>query len=389
MTSDHTKAQIFTPIQFAGIRAENRAVMAPMVTNFATPENQISDKQITYYAERAKGGIGTIIVEASAVNAAARAFGQQVGIYGDHLISGLEKLSAAIRESGAVSLIQLHHAGPKVNTEIGLEAVSVSPVMIRKGVVPRQLTSDELLSVRGDFVRAAHRAYQAGFDGVELHAGHFYLLGASISPYTNKRQDAYGGDIYNRTRLTREIIQDVKSEIGSDFVVWVRINGCEALDPGLSMDESGQVAAIFEEAGADAIHVSAYTIPTDKSVKMKLHIPVGASPGKDTPPGPFLDFARSVKERVRIPVVAVGKLDDPKLAENALCDGKCDMVALGRQLLCDPYWVSKVRDQKEADIIHCKYCESCHRALHNGEPIICAQNLNLYGVPAYKIPHPK
>ncbi len=385
MGSDHTKMQILTPIQFAGMTAQNRAVMAPMVTNFATPENKVSDKQITYYAERAKGGIGTIIVEAAAVHAGARAFLQQVGIYGDHLIDGLEKLSGEIRASGAVSLIQLHHAGPKVNTDIGLEAVSVSTVKIREGLVPRQLTSDELLSARDDFVRAAHRAHQAGFDGVELHAAHFYLLGASISPYTNNRQDIYGGNIENRTRLTREIIQDIKSEIGSDFAVWVRINGCEALDRGLSVDESGQVAAILEAAGADAIHVSAYTIPVNKSIKTKLHISVAASPGKDTPPGPFLDYAKSVKERVRIPVVAVGKLDDPSLAESALRDGKCDMVALGRQLLCDPYWISKVRGKRETEIIHCKYCESCHRAIHKGEPIICAQNLNLHGVPAYKI----
>jgi len=288
--------------------------MAPLVTNFATPESEISDKQIACYAE---------------------------------------------------------------------------PVKIREGDMPREMTPEDLTSVRNHFVHAAQRAHQAGFAGVELHAAHFYLLGAFISPFTNKRTDAYGGDTFCRARLTRKIIQGIKSEVGSDFAVWVRMNGREALEPGLSTEESGQVAAIFEEAGADAVHVSAYTTPIDKSVNKKLYIPATSSTGKDMPPGPFLDYAKCVKARVRIPVVAVGKLDDPKLAESALSEGTCDMVALGKQLLCDPYWVSKIMDQKEGDIVHCKYCKSCHRALHRAEPIVCAQNLNLYGVPAYKISNPE
>jgi 2,4-dienoyl-CoA reductase (NADPH2) len=242
----------------------------------------------------------------------------------------------------------------------------------------------ELRKVRRDFVVASWRARRAGFDGVELHAAHFYLLSASISPFTNKRRDEYGGSIVNRSRLTRETIEDIKAELGAEFPVWVRINACEELDPGLSLEEGQQVASIIAEAGADAIHVSAYTLPINKRVTGTVRIPVGAIPLKETPPGPFLDYAAAIRRVVDIPVIAVGKLDDPVLAAGALVDGKCDMIALARQLLCDPYWAQKVDEGRDEEIVHCRYCMTCHTAQQRGEDVGCAQNLNLYGQPVYK-----
>lgn len=382
--SEAQKHRMFAPIAFGAVTSRNRIVMAPMVTNFATPDNEVTDHQVTYYAERALGGVGTIVVEASVIHQGVRAFERQVGVYDDRLLPGLSRLADAIHANGAVALMQLHHAGPKINPAIGLECVSVSPVMIREGSVPRQLSSDELRQVRRDFVAAARRARQAGFDGVELHAAHFYMLSASISPYTNRRNDEYGGSIPNRAKLTRETIENIKAELGADFALWVRINGFEAIDPGLTVAESRQVAAIFADAGADVIHVSASVLPTDRTVKPGSGLPAGGGLTKDVPPGPFLDYAGAIKEVVDIPVVAVGKLDDPSLAARALSDGTCDMVALGRQFLCDPHWVRKVQQGREEEIVHCKYCQTCHRALHNNEEIYCAQNLNLYGKPSYK-----
>ena len=375
---------MFAPITVGAVTSRNRMVMAPMVTNFATPDNEVTDHQITYYAERALGGVGTIVVEASAIHRGVRAFERQIGVYDDRLLPGLSRLTDAIHAHGAVALMQLHHAGPKIDPAIGLEPVSVSPVMVREGSVPRQLSPDELRQVRHDFVAAARRARQAGFDGVELHAAHFYLLSASISPYTNRRNDEYGGNIPNRAKLTRETIENIKAEFGSDFSVWVRINGFEAIDPGLTVTESRQVAAIFADAGADVIHVSASGLPTDQNVKTGSSLFAGGVLSKDVPPGPYLDYAGAIKEVVDIPVVAVGKLDDPFLAAQALFDGKCDMVALGRQFLCDPHWVRKVEQGREKEIVHCKYCRTCHRALHNSEEIYCVQNLHLYGEPCYK-----
>lgn len=379
-----TRALLFEPIQFGPVTARNRVVMAPLVTNFATSDNEISDRQITYYTERARGGAGTIVIEATVVDKAARAFERQVGVYDDRFLKGLSRLAGAIQAEGAKAVLQLHHAGPKINSDIGLQPVSVSPVKVREGDLPRQLTTEALGEIRRNFVAAAGRAKKAGFDAVELHAAHFYLLSASISPYTNKRSDEYGGSIDNRTRLTREIISDIRMALGADYPIWVRINGYEATEPGLRVEESRQVAAILADAGADVIHVSAYTRPVKPTADSGATLPAIGGLSKNVPPGPYLDYAKAVKEAVSIPVVAVGKLDDPALAAQALHDGKCDLVALGRQFLCDPHWPVKVQEGREDDIVHCKYCDTCHRALYEGVDIHCAQNLNLYGRPSYK-----
>ena len=364
---------LFEPLQFAAIKAKNRIVMAPMVTNFADLDDQVTAHQIDYYSERSRGGVGTIVVEAAMVGKEVRISRRQIGIYDDRFIASLSRLSNAIQDGGALALLQVCHGGPKTLLVAGTPVTSVSPIGIRKGDVPAVLTIADLVKVRSGFVDACRRAHQAGFDGVELHAAHFYLLGASISPFTNRRRDDYGGRTANRVRLTREVIQEIKTAIGPDFPVWVRINACESVVSGLSLDEGCHVASLLTEAGADAIHVSAYTLPINKKIQASMNIPVGAIPVHDTPPGPFLDYAAAVKKAIDVPVVAVAKLDDPALAAGAIADGKCDFIAMARQMLCDPCWAQKVKQQQFEKIIHCKYCMTCHTAQQRGEPIRCAQ----------------
>lgn len=380
---------LFKPVRFASVTARNRVVMAPMVTNFASPDDEVTDRLVTYYAERARGGPGTIVVEASPIRRDVRGSSRQIGSYDDRFITGLARLARAIKSEGAIALLQLMHGGPKILSTFGLRTESVSPVGVREGPVPRPLTAGELRQVRREFVVAASRARRAGFDGVELHAAHLYLLSASISPFTNRRTDSYGGSIANRTRLTREIVEDIKREPGAEYPVWVRIHACEALQPGLSLEEGQHVASILAKAGADAIHVSAYTLPINRKITAMVSIRVGAIPLKDTPSGPFLDYAAAIKRVVDVPVIAVGKLDDPVLAARALVDGKCDMVALARQLLCDPYWARKVEGGRAEEIVHCNYCMTCHTAQQRGEDVRCAQNLHMYGEPIYKPPPAK
>ena len=371
-------------MKFGSVTARNRVVMAPMVTNFASPDDEVTDRQVAFYAERARGGSGTIVVESSPVRRDVRISARQIGSYDDGFISGLARLAHAIQSEGAVALLQLVHGGPKILSSAGLRTESVSAVGIRKGDVPHMLTVTELRHVRREFVSAARRVRLAGFDGLELHAAHFYLLSASLSPFTNKRSDEYGGSIVNRARLTREIVEEIKAELGADYPIWVRINACEAVQPGLDLEEGQQIATILTEAGADAIHVSAYTLPINRKIAAMLKIRVGAIPLKDTPPGPFVDYASAIKRVVNVPVIAVGKLDDPKLAVKALVGGKCDMIALARQLLCDPYWAHKVEDGRAEEIVHCKYCMTCHTAQQRGEDLRCSQNLNLFAEPIYK-----
>jgi 2,4-dienoyl-CoA reductase-like NADH-dependent reductase (Old Yellow Enzyme family) len=368
---------LFEPVQFAATEAKNRIVMAPMVTNFADSDDNVTDRQIDYYKERSRGGVGTIVVEAAMVDRQARISKHQIGIYDDRFIVALSRLCKAIQGAGALALLQVCHGGPKTLTAAGAQTTSVSPVGVRKCDVPAVLSHEDLGQVRRRFLDACRRAHQAGFDGVELHAAHFYLLGASISPFTNHRTDVYGGSTANRTRLTREIIHDIKDSIGTDFPVWVRINACESIKPGLSLEEGCRVAGQLTESGADAVHVSAYTLPINKKIKATMNITVGAIPVLDTPPGPFLDYAAAIKEAIDVPVVAVAKLDDPGLASDAVASGKCDFIALARQMICDPYWPEKVRQRQLEKIIRCKYCMTCHTAQQQGERIRCAQNKNL------------
>jgi 2,4-dienoyl-CoA reductase-like NADH-dependent reductase (Old Yellow Enzyme family) len=374
---------LFEPITISGRSIKNRVVMAPMVTNFTHGDDTVTDRQIDYYAERARGGVGTIVVEAASIAKTVRIAKHQVGAYDDRFIPGLSKLAGAIRDAGAATLLQLCHGGPKIIAEAGLTTVSVSDVGVRTGDVPRTLTSEEFRQVRRDFVAAARRCQAAGFDGIEIHAAHFYLLSAAISPFTNQREDRYGGDIENRSRLPREVVEDIKAALGDDFSVWVRINACEKMKNGLSLEEGLQAAALISNSGADVIHVSAYATPIVKHLKTALRIPVGGGPQKDSPPGSYLPYAEAVKKAIPVPVVAVGKLDDPALSSKAIASGACDMIALGRQFLCDPYWALKVMEGREDEIVHCDYCAVCHHALTKGKEIICAQNSNLFGEPFY------
>ena len=372
--SNKSLSILFEPVQFAALEAKNRIVMAPMVTNFAGSDDTVADRQIDYYVERARGGVGTIIVEAATVDRQARISKHQIGIYADRFITGLNSLSRAIRDAGALAVLQVCHGGPKTLTAAGEQTTSVSAVGVRKADVPAVLSRKDLGSVRRQFVAACRRAQQAGFDGVELHAAHFYLLGASISPFTNRRTDVYGGSTANRTRLTREIIHDIKDDLGTDFPVGVRINACESITPGISLEEGCCVAGQLAESGADTVHVSAYTLPINKKIRAIMNITVGAIPVLATPPGPFLDYAAAVKKAIDVPVIAVAKLDDPDLAAGAVAGGKCDFIALARQMICDPCWPEKVRTGQLEKIIRCKYCMACHTAQQQGKRVRCAQN---------------
>jgi len=375
---------LLEPIRYSGRFARNRVVMAPMVTNFADKDGMVTDQLVSYYAERARGEVGTIVVEAASIGNSVCIAHRQIGAYDDRFIPGLSRLADAIRDGGAVALVQLCHGGPKILTAVGLNTVSVSAVGVRTGDIPRALSIEEFSQVRRDFVSAARRTKAAGFDGVEIHAAHFYLLSAAISPFTNHRSDQYGGSIENRTRLPREVVADIKAAMGNGFSVWVRINACEKMENGLSLEDGVQAAARLSDAGADVIHVSAYATPVAKHAESVLRIPVGGGPQKDSPPGAYLPYAGTVKKTVPVPVVAVGKLDDPEISNTAISDKTCDMIALGRQFLCDPYWVLKIKEGREGDIVHCDYCAACHQALTRGKEIICAKNSNLFGKPSYR-----
>ncbi|MCL6635781.1 MAG: NADH:flavin oxidoreductase [Peptococcaceae bacterium] len=361
---------LFSPFQLGGMTLKNRIVLAPTTTCFATPDAGVTDKLIGYYEERARGGAALLIVEPGVVSPRGKLFERSMGIYDDAAVAPLSRLTEAVKKHGAAVFIQLCHAGPKARARfVGGEVLAPSGIPIYNGEPARELSREEIRSVAEDFLKAAGRAVRAGFDGVEIHAAHMYLLSSFLSPLTNFRTDEYGQTTAGRARIVTEIISGIKKEFGESLLVGVRFNGKE-LDRGIDTPEAVELGRMFEKAGADYVHVSAYTVPVP-ALENVAAVPATSIAGDDWPMGCFIEHAGAVKQAVSVPVIGVGKLDDPAVAEEALASGGCDLVALGRALIADPEWPDKVRSGVPP--VKCLYCGTCLSSLRDGE-MVCAVN---------------
>jgi len=343
--------KLFEPLSIGEMRLRNRIVMPPMVTSFGSSDGHVTEHAIGYYEERAKGGVGLIIVEATCVDSPiGKLSPYQLVIDDDSFIPGLSDLARAIQEHGAKSAIQLHHAGGNTSSAVtGLQPVGPSAVPLQEKDLPRELTLEEISEVTQRFARAAGRAKKAGFDGVEIHAAHGYLISQFLSSAFNKRQDDYGGSLANRARLLLEIIAATKEVVGQSYPVWCRVNGREyGIQGGITVEETQSVAQMVEEAGAVAVHVSAFALGADPR-----NLPPAAQPR-----GALVRFAEAVKSVVSIPVITVGRID-PLLGERILTEGRADLIAIGRGLLADPYLPQKAAAGRLEDIAPCIACGTC------------------------------
>jgi len=364
-------AVLFTPANIGKLKLKNRMLMPPMCTNLADPfDNSVTQEMVDYYATRASGGIALIVVEFAAVRKDGLALLPQLGIYSDRHIPGLARLSEAIKQHGCISCIQIHHAGRQTYPEItGSRPVAPSAIpMPGQTTIPRELETEEVRELVGCFVAAAKRAKVAGFDCVEIHGAHGYLVSQFLSPDTNRRNDAYGGDLLGRTRFAVEIVQGIKTECGKDFPVTFRINGDDFVGSGLKIDECVRICKILENAGVDAISVSAGRYEDLSHCLMPSYYKKGY----------LLHLAETVKRNVRVPVIAVGRINNPDLAVQVLRDGKADVVALGRALIADPEFPKKVQQGRLEEIRHCVACNTCIGArVFNNLPIRCAINVDV------------
>ena len=356
---------LFEPITIGRLELKNRLVMAPMGTGYASPQGEVTDRLLSYYEERARGGVGLVIVEATCVEfPVAWMLLGQVRADDDHFLPGLKELAEGVHRQGAAVFIQLCHGGRVAKSRVhGVQPVAPSPLAVPGGEVPRELKAGEMPSVVRGFVQAALRAQKAGFDGIEVHAAHAYLLNNFLSPATNQRQDSYGGDLKGRARLLLEVLEGIRRAVGAGFVISCRINGAEyGLSQGITPQDSQALAPMIEAAGADVIHVSAfgYAHPV-----MRASTPIQ--------PGFELPLAQGVKEQVRIPVIAVGRIT-PELAEKAILEGQADLISLARALLADPYLPNKVSLGREEDIRPCINCIKCRDGVVAGKPVFCAVN---------------
>lgn len=340
--------KLFEQGRIGSLELKNRLVMPPMATNFASKDGTVTDRQIAYYEERAKGGVGLVIVEVSCVDSpVGKGMARQICIDDDKFIPGLRGLAKAIKRHGAAAAIQLHHAGRQTSSKItGHQPVAPSPIPGSDGVQPKPLTLKAIEELIARFTEAAERAKKAGFDGVELHGAHGYLISQFLSPLSNHRQDAYGGSVQNRARFLLDIIKAARSKVGKDYPLWCRLSAMEISADGITPEETQIVAKLAEKAGVDAIHVSAHQVGPARRPPMAQ------------PPCNFVPWAQAIKEVVSVPIIAVSRIP-PELAEDVIRDGKADFVSIGRQLLVDPYLPQKVQWGKIEDIRPCIYCLTC------------------------------
>lgn len=347
--------QLAKPLQIGNLSCKNRIVLPPMVTWAAHDDGRVSDYTLSHY--NSFRDVGLIIVEATVVSPEGRLSAKQIGAFKDEHVPGLKNLAATIHASGAMAAIQLHHAGGQTNLENthGLQLVAPSPIS-RGQIVPRELSKEDILRIQDDFVSAAKRVVEAGFDAIELHAAHGYLISQFLSPALNLRQDEYGGDLNNRARFVLEVVHKVMAAVGDKCLVYLRLGAADGIENGLTLAEGCQVAAWLAEAGVEMLHISAG---------------VGGTPQvgqEDSEWSRTLQLAGQVKSTLDIPIIGVGGITRPEQAERALTAGLADMIAVGKALLADPLWASKTLGLEQAAI---NYCVACPRCGHFKHPFTC------------------
>ncbi|MBE0480350.1 MAG: FAD-dependent oxidoreductase [Dehalococcoidia bacterium] len=355
------------------MRTRNRIVMGPMVRNYATEDGFVTGQLVDHYTTHARGGAGLIIVEATFVDPAGRGFHRQLGIHSDRCLPGLNRLAEAIKEWGARAAIQLHHAGRQTSPEVtGMQVVAPSSVPCPVSMsIPRELTTQDVMELVETFARAALRARTAGFDAVELHGAHGYIVSQFLSQNTNRRVDKYGGDLDGRATFAVEILQKIKALAGKDFPVIVRINGEDLVEFGLEAEESQQLAVRLQRAGADALDISAGTY--ECLLNPRITSPFGMAPTY-APRGELVTYAEHVKRVVGIPVITVGSIT-PEMGEEIIEKGKADFIAIGRNLLVDPELPHKVARGEVERIRPCIRCnEMCIGRLFDGLEVRCTVN---------------
>ena len=361
-------SHIFSPFTVQRMTTKNRIVMTPMGTNFGEHSGEMSFLHINYYEQRAKGGVGLLTVENASVYSPQGSNGTtQLRIDRDEFIPRLFNLCERVHKHGACISIQLNHAGASaMSSRTGEQPVSASNIPSKEGgEIPRPLEKDEIYMIVKKYGEAAKRAQIAGFDAVEIHAGHSYLLSQFLSPLTNKRTDEFGGSAENRARFTRLVIDEVRKQVGPFFPIFVRISADEFLDGGNTLDDCIDYLQYFGD-NVDVYDVSA---GLNGSIQYQLD-------ANYMPDGWRSYMARRVKEAYGKPVVTVGNIRDPQVAEDILARVDADLIGMGRGLIADPDWVNKVEFGHEDDIRKCISCNvGCagHRIGLN-QPIRCTVN---------------
>ena len=359
--------RLFEPITIRGLNLKNRIIMPPMGTRYPTYGGAVTPKLTRFYMERARGGVGLIIVQFASVSPEGVSSLYPLGIWDDAFVPGLRDLVAQVHEAGAKVAIQIAHAGGTANPALSRRpAVGPSAVPALGRTVPRELTREGIARLVEDFAAAARRAVEAGFDAIELHMAHGYLLNQFLSPLFNQRVDEYGRSLEGRSRFPLDVLRRTREAVGGGFPVLCRLSADDGVEGSLRLRDACAVATMLEKEGADVIDVTA-------GIGESFEV---SAPPMAIPPGSLVPYAAAIKKAVTVPVVAVARLHDPRMAEQVLAEGKADLIAVGRGLIADPDWPRKAADGRIEEIRPCLTCNrpECHGRIFQQVELGCTVN---------------
>ena len=369
---------IFTPLTVKNMTIKNRIVMMPMGTNYGEQNGEMSFLHINYYKERAKGGTGLIIVENASVDSPQGSNGTtQLRIDHDNYLPRLYKFCEEIHKYGTCIAIQINHAGASaVSARTNMQPVSASDVPSKEGgEIPRPLSVEEIHHIVKKYGEAAKRAQAAGFDAVEIHAGHSYLISQFLSPLTNKRTDEFGGSVENRTRFCRMVIEEVRKQVGPFFPIMLRLSADELMEGGNTLEDTLE----YLEYVQDEVDIFDVSCGLNGSIQYQID----ANYLED---GWRSYMAKAVRDKFGKPTIAIGNIRDPKIADDILARGDADLIGMGRGLIADPDWCNKAQ---YGDVCDIRKCISCNvgcvgNRIGGNKPLRCTINPDLINGEAYK-----
>ena len=368
--------KLFEPYTVKSMTLRNRIVMTPIGTNFAEHTGEVNERIIDYYKQRAKGGTGLITIEAASVYSPQGASGSyQLRIDHDNYIPGLYRLCESIHDCGSKISILLNHAGSVANGKMtNIQPVSASYIPSRVGGdIPRALTTDEIYTIVDKFAEAAKRAVTAGFDAVEIQAGHGYLLNQFLSPTTNDRTDEFGGSKENRARFTTLVLKAVRETVGENIPIFLGISADELAEGGNTLDDTLEIVEYFKD------YVDVFDVSAGLTCSIQYQYDADYLPD-----GWKSYMSKSIKEKTGKPCQTSGNIREPEVANRILEDGEADLIAIGRGLIADPEWVNKVQFGNTDDINRCISCNNGCTATLGDEPIRCSINPALISGSLYK-----
>lgn len=361
------------PFKIRTMTVRNRLVLPPLTTNYGTNTGRVTPEILRFYKARSRQ-MGVVIVEAAAVSPESRIVPGSIGLWEYDQVPGMTALADTIKAEGAMAVIQINHAGAKAWTfDVSTTGLAPSDIACRPGIRPAEATARDIEAVVRAFALAAGRAKAAGFDGVEIHGAHLYLLSQFLSPLTNHRTDDYGGSVEGRAALALEVIRAVRENLGPDYPLFFRLNVLENMEGGMTPDDAVAVGKLAAGAGVDVLDLSLAVQGTWKAEDGTRILMTTSAYAKDQETGGVTDLAARFRTECGLPVIAVGRLGSREAAEQALATG-ADMVAIGRQMICDPGTAEKIMAGREDQILECKACMACFASLGAGKPLTCKQN---------------